>query len=101
MFLIQDGQGKVFNRVQNPTAVYDAKDSVLLKIGEWGNMYDYFEKVQERYRFYGYSGVAKDIRIMELPKDQEVIDKVFQICDYIGVLHRNALKNMPIDNLVH
>lgn len=92
MFLIQDSTGKVFNKVQNPTAVYDARDSVLLKIGEWENMYKFYEEVQARYNLFGYSEEARDIHIMTLPKDQELIDKVFQICDYIGVLHRHAMK---------
>lgn len=91
MFKIQDGSGRLFNEVQNPAVVYDAQGSVLLKIGEWENMMVYYNYLQELYRNNGLSDVASDICLMELPKDQEEIDKVFQICDYIGVLHKKAL----------
>jgi hypothetical protein len=87
-YLVRDGSGKVFNRVKNPTAVYDARDSVLMKIGEKEIIHGFFEEVQTRYRAFGFTKEANDICMLELPKDQEVIDKVFQICDYIGVLHR-------------
>ncbi|MCM3109977.1 hypothetical protein [Lederbergia lenta] len=91
MFQIRDGSGKVFNRVNNPAVVYDSNDSVLLKIGEKETMQQFFEFVQNRYRAYGFHDMANDIALMELPKDQEEIDKVFQICDYIGKLHKRAL----------
>lgn len=88
IFLIRDGSGHVFNRVKNPSVVYDAKDSVLLKIGEREEMDTYYEFVQKAYRDAGFSWAANDIYFMELPMDQEEIDKVFQICDYIGTVHR-------------
>lgn len=90
MFLIRDGSGKVYNKVIIPAVVYDAKDSVLLKIGEKEEMETYFETVQNQYRFFGFNEMADDISFMELPKDQETIDKVFQICDYIGKLHKRV-----------
>ncbi|PLS19403.1 hypothetical protein CVD28_03030 [Bacillus sp. M6-12] len=93
MYQIRDGQGKVFNEVVNPTVVYDSRDSVLLKIGEKEVMETYFETVQNQYRAFGLHDVADDISLMELPKNQEEIDKVFQICDYIGVLHKKAFIN--------
>jgi hypothetical protein len=90
MFEIRD-QSKTFNRVASPYAVYDGRDSVLLKIGEKESMESYFETIQASYRFHGLDEEADDICLMELPKDQEEIDKVFQICDYIGVLHRQIM----------
>lgn len=91
LFLVQSG-GKIYNTVKNPAAVYDRQDSVLLKIGEWEAMYQYWETVQQQYRTSGFAEMADDICIMELPKSQEEIDKVFGICDYIGKLHRQAIQ---------
>jgi hypothetical protein len=91
MYLIRDGAGKIYNTVENPAVVYDSRDSVLLKIGERESMEEFFNTVQNQYRFYGFSDMADDISFMELPRDQEIIDKVFQICDYIGKLHRQVL----------
>lgn len=91
MFLIRDVSGAVFNEIKNPAAVYDGKLSVLLKIGELEEMGQYFNLVQNLYRNHGFNDIADDIYIMELPKNQEEIDKVFQICDYIGKLHKTAL----------
>ncbi|GLI82398.1 hypothetical protein ANABIO32_00840 [Rossellomorea marisflavi] len=91
MYLIRDGSGFVYNEVVNPAAVYDSRDSVLLKIGEKQEMKNYFNTVQNQYRSYGFSDMADDISFMELPRDQETIDKVFQISDYIGKLHRQLL----------
>ena len=91
MLKIQDENGKQYNQVNKPAAVYDARHSVLYKIGEWEDMVVYFETLQAAYRRLGLPDIADDICIMELPKDQEEIDKVFQICDYIGTLHKQAL----------
>lgn len=93
MYKIQ-ASGMIYNEVVRPAAVYDAKDSVLLKIGEWENMIDYFDTVQKAYRDAGFHEIANDICLMELPKDQEEIDKVFQICDYIGKLHKKISKEI-------
>lgn len=88
MYLIRDGQGAVYNEVNNPTVIFDSRDSVLLKIGERESMEQYFGIIQQAYRSKGFGDVADDIILMELPKEQEEIDKVFQICDYIGVLYK-------------
>lgn len=93
MFLIRDGSGQVFNEVQNPAAVYDSRDSVLIKIGEFSDMQQYFNSIQNSYRAHGFHLEADDIALMELPKDQAEIDKVFGICDYIGKLHAQKYIN--------
>lgn len=91
MFLIRDGAGRVFNKVKNPAAVYDSASSVLLKIGEKEAMEDYFNHINVTYSNFGFNDIAEDVCIMDLPRDQEEIDKVFGICDYIGKLHRKKM----------
>lgn len=93
MYKIRD-EKKTHNEVSRPTAVYsyDERGGVLLKIGEYDVMSDYFDDTVDRYRSFGYNEIADQIYLMELPKDQEVIDKVFQITNYIGKLHEDSLK---------
>ncbi|WP_193635662.1 hypothetical protein [Bacillus paranthracis] len=47
----------------------------------------------EAYRNAGLYDEADALQTMDLPHDQEEIDKVYQICDYIGVLHRKHKLN--------
>lgn len=90
MFLIRDNNGYIYNEVSKPTVVFDCKDSVLLKIGDRDKMEEYFDKIQNLYRIAGNNIMADDIVLMELPHDQEEIDKTFQICDYVGRLYERA-----------
>lgn len=78
---------KVYNEVCNPAVVYDIK-SGLLKIGEKEEMEYYFNKTNRLYRQCGLHDIANDLYLMELPKDQEIVDKVFQIHDYVLHLHK-------------
>jgi len=90
MFLIRNGN-EVFNEVQNPYAIFNKSRGSLIRIGEKQVMEDYFEEVQKRYRSIGFHQEADDVGLMELPKDQDEIDKVFQIVDYIGILYKKCL----------
>lgn len=90
MFLIR-AEGNVYNKVKEPYAVFDKSLGVLHKIGEREEMEKYFELVQDRYRTHGFFNQADDIGLMELPKNQVEIDKVFGITGYIGKLYKLAL----------
>ena len=92
LYLIRDEKGEVFNRVKTPTVVFDGKDAVLYKIGEKEAMEDYYELCQKRYRSSGFHSMADDLVLMDIPKDQETIDKVFQITGYIGVLYKQVVQ---------
>lgn len=78
---------KTYNEVTNPAAVYDI-DSGLLKIGEVEDMQDYFTKVTKKFQEAGANWLAEKIRFIELPKNQELIDNIFGIYDYICRLHK-------------
>lgn len=95
MFLIRDSK-KIHNKVENPAVVYDGESSVLLKIGEKSKMEEFFTIIQERYRSFGFYDMADNIYLMDLPRDQEEIDKVFGICDYIGKLHKDIVNKRTI-----
>jgi hypothetical protein len=89
-FLIRDHQ-KVYREVEEPYAVFHKGCWTLYKIGEKEHMESYFEFVTNRYRAFGFHGEADEIILMELPKDQEEIDKVFGIVDYIGKLYQQRM----------
>lgn len=94
LFEIRSYDGHVFNSVENPAVVFDKNCGTLLKIGEREVMDAYFDKIQSRYRAGGFPEMADDITLIDLPRDQEVIDRVFQTIDYVGVLYKNMLKEM-------
>lgn len=86
MFKIQDEKGKVFNKVENPAVVYDRKTFTMIKIGERETMLEYHQFVEQTYRNAGFIEQAEDTTFMDLPPDQEIIDKVFQNTGYIEQL---------------
>lgn len=81
MFLIRDSSGKVYNTVKNPAVVLDGK--VLLKIGEYEDMVEYFHHAVNCYIESNLSSMIDDMCVVKLPHIQEEIDKVFQISGYI------------------
>lgn len=85
---------EVIRKLEDPYVVFDSEHSVLLKIGEKKEMEEYFDLATRSYRSYGYDSQADVICLMELPKDQEEIDKVFNICDYVGRLYERNLANV-------
>ncbi|MGX1195760.1 hypothetical protein [Metabacillus sp. SLBN-84] len=87
IFEIKDEQGFIHNKVTNPAAVFDKDSGTLHKIGEREEILDYFNAMNEAYRGAGFHDIADDLHYIELPKDQEEIDKVFQITGYIKVLY--------------
>jgi len=82
MYLIRDAK-TVFAKAENPHVVFDKSCGTLLKIGEKQRMESYFEETQDKYRSSGLSNYADDIVLMELPKEQEEIDKVFNHTGYL------------------
>lgn len=92
-FEIRDGQGKTFNTVTNPAVVFDKSTGTLLKIGEFSDMENYFTVSQAAYRNAGFIDMADDVTLMDLPRDQNVIDKVFQNTGYLLTLYKKLNLN--------
>lgn len=89
-FLLRDNK-KVYREVEEPYAVFHKELGTLLKIGEKEEMHSYFENITSRYRAFGFHQEADEITLMELPKEQEEIDKVFGIVDYVGRLYHRSM----------
>lgn len=83
--------GEIFNRVSRPACVFDRENGALLKIGEFDEMKQYFHNTTAVYRSHGFNEIASDIVFMELPKDQDEIDKVFQITGYVTRLYNTLV----------
>lgn len=92
-FLIQDGAGYMYNKVIEPTVVFDIEMGVLLKIGEHSDMVDYYKETCKAYLDLGFVSVAKDIVLMVLPKDQTIIDKVFQNTGFLKRLYQDSVRD--------
>lgn len=85
-FEIRD-EKTVYNKVENPAVVFDRETGTLHRIGERETMVEYFNTASGKYRDKGFHAEADSLTYMELPKNQAVIDKVFQNTGYIKILH--------------
>ena len=92
-FEVRDGQGKTFNTLTKPAVVFDKSSGTLHKIGEYADMLNYFSISEGAYRKAGFTDIADDVTLMELPRDQEIIDKVFQNTGYLLTLYKNLNLN--------
>lgn len=92
-FEVRDGQGQTFSTLENPAVVFDKKCGTLQKIGEYADMEDYFNVTQATYRKAGFPDIADDVTLMDLPRDQEIIDKVFQNTGYLLTLYKDLNLN--------
>lgn len=93
IFDIRDESGHVFNQTGQPTVVFDKSCGTLLKIGDYADMLNYFNVTQAAYRRVGFHSIADDVTLMELPLEQETIDKVFQNTGYLLTLYKNLNLN--------
>lgn len=83
MFLIRNEQGEIYNKVSEPAVVVDLAVNTVLKIGEYSDMEDYFNFIVDRYNTAGFPEMAHDLAVMNIPKDQEEIDRIFLNSGYI------------------
>ncbi|PAV30330.1 hypothetical protein CIL05_07620 [Virgibacillus profundi] len=94
MFLIRDHDGHVHSKVKDPGVVIDKKTGTLIMIGEASKMEDYRLSLKNRYESFGAFALSKDLVTMKISKDQDEIDKVFQITGYVKTLYDNLIKTV-------
>lgn len=82
--------GEVFNEVENPSIVVDIVEKenepneyIMMKIGEKENMQDYYNLVLKRYKENGFENQI-NLAIIDLPRNQELVDRVFQTTGYLS-----------------
>lgn len=80
-FKLTDGTNVYTEGINEPYMVIDDLGT-LLKIGEKGMVTSYYEKTLQTYNSAGFFDEASSLMLVELPKDQEEIDKVFNITGY-------------------
>lgn len=85
---IRTKKGFIYNSVLNPAAVYDIKLG-LLKIGEKYEIKKYFNELIEKLEEYNIDNMKSYINYIELPRNQELIDKIFQDELYILTYIKN------------
>jgi len=86
MILIRDSKGAIYNTVQNPTIIVDTvdpKNYFIRKIGEKENLKIKFKELIEKYKKAGLKEEVEKTILIELPKDQELIDKISNYNSYL------------------
>lgn len=83
-----------YNRVENPAAVFDRETGTLHRIGEREAMLTYFNVASETFRANDLHTEADSLTYMELPKNQQEIDRVFQITGYIKKLYEKTFAHV-------
>lgn len=91
MIQIRSGN-TVYNEVKRPTVVFDREVWVLLKIGEYEVMREYCSEKRKKYTSIGRLDVANGIELLELPQDQELVDKIFQNSGYLRVYYNKTVR---------
>lgn len=93
LFLLRDDQGRVYNEVARPAVLFDTKFSILLKIGEFEDMITELSQLNISYRNAGLTNNAEKLAVMDLPHDQNEIDKVMTFTGYVGILYAKVMSS--------
>lgn len=80
--LIRD-EKTIYNSVKTPAVVFDKDLGVLLKIGDYSEMEKYYEITTNIYKERSLNFMVESLILLELPKDQDIVDKVFQNTGYL------------------
>jgi hypothetical protein len=88
---IRDAQGQVYNRVENPEVIFDSETYTLIKIGERDKIKAYYDDMCRKYKRAGFFDEVSHLTYMDLPKDQDIVDKVFNITGYIQTLYKKTI----------
>lgn len=91
MILIQDESGEIYNKTNNPAVVFDKESGVYHKIGGYNSMKSYYEVARTAYEANGFQEMADNLILLELPKDQEIVDKVFQITGFLKTFYESEV----------
>lgn len=85
-------ESKTYSKVEHPAAVFDRTTGVLFAIGESDDMKKQYDSICSAYIKSGYREFSEPITYMDLPRDQDEIDNVFQISGYIKGLYERTLE---------
>lgn len=80
---------KVFGTTARPAILYDRKDYVLHKIGDIEMVIDVYNIMRNAYIAHGFTDIANDLAILELPLNQELIDNLFRSTLYFKEFIKN------------
>lgn len=79
--------GRVLNRVLNPAVVFDTSIMRRVKIGEFDDMFMYWQVATESYRSAGFGEMADSLVVFELPNTQEALDNMMDHDGYYGKIY--------------
>lgn len=67
--------------------MFDKSCGTVYKVGDYNLLKGYYNETQELYRNSGYDDIADDLVLMELPSNEEEIEKVISIAGYVKNLY--------------
>ncbi len=83
MLHLKNIKGQVLvDDLENPACFFDKETFTLMKIGERELVKELYNYHRAAYLKGGYNKQADSLVMVDLPKDQDIIDKVFNISGY-------------------
>lgn len=76
MILIKHASGEVISKVKRPTVLFDSEDGTLYKLGEYEEVKIHYDKCVSTYKDFGLDDHVETLVILELQKNQELVDKI-------------------------
>lgn len=91
---LKDHNGKIIQSLTSPAAFFDSDSGTLLKLGEAADVLPLYNHHYETLKAYGFTTNADAIVYMNLPLDEELINKIFHCSGYIQRIYQQQLSTV-------
>jgi hypothetical protein len=83
MLHVRNNKNQIYlENIETPACFFDKDTFTLMKIGEKVDVEKYFNKYRAAYLKNNAPEMAEALVLVELPKDQDILDKVFNVSRY-------------------
>lgn len=87
---IKNPNGEVISSVKKPAALFDTEDGTLYKLGEYVEVKSHYERCVSIYKEFGMEDQLETLAFLELKKDQELIDNIFQDSSHLQEIYKET-----------
>lgn len=92
---VRNKGGRASHVIGRPAAVFNHKTGVLIKLGEREVLQAFSKVARSSYVVPGYADHPDDITYMELPLDEDIVNRVYHDPGFIKELYEQSL---PVAN---